>query len=284
MPFVDALAALLCELQQGGSVAANRVSQCTRRQLKELFDEGALEFTDNRSGRFIVVRNGRALARFARAQFPSGLYQAASKPLGLTRSENNTPLRQDTRKQPPVEPVLVRGFGHAVLHHTERDDPLPVADLTCISDVAAFFLSDDCEWYTNGFVALVTGTEAFRQIENRLKGIDMAFLTDGPPSPRFVRWLRSNPMRRARFLYCCDYDPSSVDVFIQLKTNCGNRLRMFIPDDLEARILTHGSSRRIQGTHRIMSRLRTVSDPDVHKVISLIDTHGMGMGQEMLFE
>lgn len=94
--------------------------------------------------------------------------------------------------------------------------------------------------------------------------------------------MASPAMKRAGLVYCGDYDPVGVDEYRELKKAVGDRMRIYVPDNLEGLLQRYGNRKLIQNSPDVLSMLRHSSDPTVRDLVDMMDRHGKGLEQEAL--
>jgi hypothetical protein len=189
---------------------------------------------------------------------------------------------RDAKRAPraDAEPLLLRGFGGACLHGEHR--VLEVAEWTRRAGLAAVRLDAARSWGFSGTVAVVENLEVFLHVERLGLGCDLALYAAGRLSQRVLAWLASPPLSESRFLHCGDYDPVGLDEYLRLANACPGRTRLHLPEGLETLLATYGKPELLRASPAVLARLRRCPDPDVARVVALLDRYGAGLEQEIL--
>ncbi len=277
---IDSLARRLSVLLKDGHLPAGTLGARHLERMRALFDAGVLEYRRAGAGRRVVIKNLEALEAFVDRLYPEGLGEI--KDTGAPPRSKAVAHFRDAKRamHSDAEPVLLRGFGDAVLR--SQDGELPVAVLTRLAGVAALSLTDDTTWRFKGCVAVVENQEVFLHMEGPDLSCDLLLYAGGRISGRVLRWLGSPAMRECRYIHCGDYDPVGLDEYLRLVAACPGRVQLYMPSDLERHFIRHGKRELIKDSQGILSRLRKNRDPVVKKVVDLIDRHGVGVEQEIL--
>jgi hypothetical protein len=210
---LDALADRLALLLADGRLPHSVLGPFNRAKLQSLFDAGVLREQRVGGGRRIVVENRPALEAFVRSRYPSGLgslVDAGAPPKSRAVAE-----RRDAKlaRRGDAEPVLLRGFGDAVLR--SGDDVLQVAEWTRRAGLAALRVDDPCPWGFEGTVAVVENLEVFLHLERIGVPCDIALYAAGRLSRRVLGWLGSPAMDRCGYIHCGDFDPMGLDEYLR---------------------------------------------------------------------
>ena len=277
---LDALADRLALLLADGRLPYSVLGPFNRAKLQSLFDAGVLREQRVGGGRRIVVENRPALEAFVRSRYPSGLgslVDAGAPPKSRAVAE-----RRDAKlaRRGDAEPVLLRGFGDAVLR--SGDDVLQVAEWTRRAGLAALRVDDPCPWGFEGTVAVVENLEVFLHLERIGVPCDIALYAAGRLSRRVLGWLGSPAMDRCGYIHCGDFDPMGLDEYLRLSEACCGRAQLLLPEDLEHYFATYGKRELLESNQAILARLRKKEDPAVQRVVHLMDLYGVGVEQEIL--
>jgi hypothetical protein len=277
---LDPLAGRLARLLAEGSVPATALSARQRERLGPLFAAGVLEEGRSGAGRRVEVRDRGALEAFARALYPSGL-EGVPGESPAPRSRAVAEVRDAKRAAgTDAEAVLLRGFGAARL--TGPAGALAVGEWTRRAGVAALRVGAGCPWEYRGEVAVVENAEVFLHLELLGLPCGLALYAGGRLSRRALAWLASPPMAGARYLHLGDYDPVGLDEYLRLARACPGRVRLFVPDRFEEVLAAYGKPALLAASPAVLARLRRSRDPDVARVVALLDRYGAGLEQEAL--
>jgi len=209
-------------------------------------------------------------------------------PSGLAGTERDLPPRAESvanfadsklGRRIDVRLVYMRGFGSTVLHRSSAT--MPLASLTRDFGVSAAIIDPADPWRMDGVLALVENLEPFLHVERVATGVDAALWYQGRIADRVVDWLVTMP--DLRMLHMPDYDPVGLATYLRVRARVADRVRLFVPDDLEVRVARFGKAALLSDSVAELSRVRTEADPAVRGVLDVIDRYGKGLEQEALF-
>lgn len=274
---LDALTNRIAELLESGSIPSSRLSRPMRERLAALFHVGALSDVKAGGGRRVTVTDPEAVRRWVNSAYPSGL--AGTERDLPPRAESVANFADSKRGRPiGVRLVYMRGFGTTALNRSSGT--MPLASLTRDFGVAAAIIDPADPWRMDGVLALVENLESFLHTEHVVSGVDAALWYQGRIAERLVDWLVAMP--DLRMLHMPDYDPVGLGTYLRIRARVGDRVRLFVPDDLEVRVARFGKAVLLSDSIAELSRVRTDADPAVRGVLEVIDRHGKGLEQEAL--
>lgn len=277
---LDHLAECLSILLERGYLPASRLGSAAKKSLRPLFDAGVLEEVRAGAGRRVMVRDRAAVGAFARSRYPSGLTGHAHTSLPA-RAEAVAHFADAKRARPTgLRVMLLRGFGDAVL--TSGDAVLPVSEWTRTAGVAAICFRDRIPWTFKGRIAVVENMEVFLHFEALNLPAEIVIYAGGRLAAAVIDWLASPLTHGSPILYLGDYDPVGMDEYLRLKKACGERVGLFIPAEIERLFAKYGKRQLVSDSTAILKRLRREDDPDLKRIVSLMDRHGAGLEQEAL--
>jgi len=276
---IDALAEKLGLLLTQGTVPASRLSARDRVRLQGMFDAGVLVEEKSGAGRRVVLANAESLLAFITRTYPSGLEGLSSDLLPRSRAVME---QRDSKKSRELGPltVLLRGFGEAQLQ--AGDQILPVAQWTNLAGVAALHITDDKVWGFCGKLAVVENLEVFWHIEKIDPSVDLALYAQGRLSQRIIAWLSSAAMAEVQVIHFGDYDPVGLDEYLRLIQARPVRTSLYVPENLEDLLRRYGKKQLLDDSQAVLHRLRRVEDPDVARIVAMMDRWGVGLEQEVL--
>lgn len=281
MPPLDPFAGLLSELIKSGRVPRSRIGKPARRRLEPLFAATALKEERSGAGAVIVVRNREVLTAFAARCYPNGLEQLDSSSAGPRAA--SLMAYGDTKASGEGldrEIVLVRGFGVAT--GTILGRTVDIGAVTREMGCAAFVLSERDRPGLEGVVALIEGPEVFLDFERAGIKADITILYNGRISGRMIEWFASPEMEKASFLHCPDYDPVGLDEFARAQRVLGDRIRLYIPENIETLFAASRNAKIIEDNAVIKYRLAAHPNNQIQQILQLIDRHGVGLEQEAI--
>lgn len=274
----DAFARLLQRLAQEGRAPRSQFSVRSLRDLQSLFDCGALRQARSGGGLVVEVLNPETLAKFYRKRYPSEEGKAIAGP---PRARAVGMLRNAKRvRRTNMEPVLFRAMGPAVC--TREGVSCDLRAATIQTGAACLLLEEGQFWTLNADIAVVENLECFLHFERMGASAHVALYASGRLSELVLKWLASPELSHCRFMHCGDFDPVGLDEFIRLKTRVGERARLHIPQNLRRLVATYGRVDLLRDSAAVLHRLRAISDPDVRRVIEMLDETGCGLEQEAL--
>ncbi len=281
MPPLDPFARLLSDLIGAGQVPKSRIGKPARRRLEPLFAATALKEERSGAGAVIVVRNREVLTAFAARCYPNGLEQLDSSSAGPRAA--SLMAYGDTKASGEGldrEIVLVRGFGVAT--GTILGRTVDIGAVTREMGCAAFVLSERDRPGLEGVVALIEGPEVFLDFERAGIKADIIILYNGRISGRMIEWFASPEMEKASFLHCPDYDPVGLDEFARAQRVLGDRIRLYIPENIETLFAASRNAKIIEDNAVIKYRLAAHPNNQIQQILRLIDRHGVGLEQEAI--
>ena len=226
-----------------------------------------------------MLRSPQGLQNWIERRYPHGLDGHPSRLSG--RVEGVANLR-DSKGGHDLETALVhlRGFGDAGLQREGRR--FPVAQLTDDFGAASLVVRDGCNWLLSGRVYTVENLEVFLRVEELSDEVDIAIYTGGRLSELVISWLASCCTDEASIVHAGDYDPVGLAEYQRLKEKLGARVELYLPDELEERLIRYGNEALLRKSRRVLAKLRRCDDPQVRSVVELIDRHGRCLEQEAL--
>ncbi|MDQ6968063.1 MAG: hypothetical protein Q9M14_05200 [Mariprofundaceae bacterium] len=271
----------LRELQNNITVPASKFSTPILRSLAPLFDTGVLSKEAYRGGAIIRLNIPEVVEDFILNNFPS---EGNSHLIAESNRAQSILVSRDSKKgdssQTPF--VVMRGFGNCMLHHANRT--FDAAFLTDLSGVCAIKVDRDNFWSFEGSVALVENLEVFWDIE-KIMDVDLAIYLAGRISNKIIDWFASNDMKKARLIHLGDYDPVGLDEFLRIYGACGERVELYIPENIEYLFSSFGNAPLIRDKRKnqeLLSKLRLTNNKDVLSILRLIDKYGCIVEHEIL--
>lgn len=269
---LDSLAGIILSLQTDGGVPYSRLSVSVRKRALSLFDTGALAVERKGGGHVVVIRNQGALSGYIAATYPGGLYVTNVE--GEGNRTRGVRLYGDSKKTGSMdkEIVVFRAAFPAPPFLTGKHKGLALG---------SFVLSDNAGASFTGRIATVENHEQFINYNWETDEFDAAILTSGRASNRLLDWLASDSMKGAQYTHFGDYDPVGLDEFARMYAKLGERVRLFVPHNLEA-LFAHKKLKLVTDSGKMLFRLSALRHPDINRVIRLIQEHGGGLEQESL--
>ena len=273
----EAFSRLLRRMMDEGRAPRSQFSTRSLKNLQSLFDSGALRQARSGGGLVVEVRDPETLATFYRKRYPSEGKVVAGPPraraVGMLRNAKRVGRTN-------MEPVLVRAIDHVVC--TRNDVQCDLRAATLQTGAACLILEAGRFWSLTASIAIVENLECFLHFEKMSVAADAALYASGRLSDLALKWLASPELSLCRFVHCGDYDPVGLDEFLRVKGAVGNRATLHISENLEDLIATYGRPDLLRDSEAVLRRLRGVTDPDVLRVVRMMDENGCGLEQEVL--
>lgn len=276
-----ALARVLMQLLEAGSLPLSKVSGRVQEDLKGLVDADVLAVARQGAGRRYVVLQEIALQGVAERLFPEGLDAALTLAQSRREAVRN---RRDAKaaRAADTEAVLLRGMPGAVFRR--GDEVLKIGEWTLRAGYAAMELGAGEAWGFQGLVVVVENLEPFRWVEDVVPALraegGLAVYAGGRISGRLLGWLAKLAGEGCRVLHWGDYDPVGMDEFLRLKKACGGRAELVLPEGLEGLFRGYAKAELLTGNAAVLARLRGCGDDEVERVVGLMDRFGGGLEQE----
>ncbi len=246
---------------------------------------GAAEFFPSESGRGIVfkISNPRTFSDFLNSRFPMGI---DIDPKAILDRASAVLYLNDAKaiRLAVAQGIFVRSAKAGIEITTgDKASTVQVSMLTQEAGTAGLALSLERSWNATGQIALIENADTFWRYELVLPDIDLAILTGGNMSSRFLDWLASPLMDQCKLLYWGDYDPVGVYQYTRLASACAGRVEVYAPSAIDKLLPKHGKASLITRQYMYLDRLRDHdSDPFVRRMIELFDQHRRGLEQEIL--
>ena len=274
---IDTVAERLIRLLDVGFLAASEFSDRSRQKMRYLFDAGFLEEEACGGGFRVCLRDRVGVERWIRSVYPSGLHGSGQD---LPPRAGGVANFRNSKRGGGIGASLVflRGFFEIILRR--GDLVMDVVSLTAAHEVVGCCVRDSDPWSFSGRVLIVENGEVFLHAEDMLPLANMAIFASGCLSDRVIRWLAS--MSGVSVIHAGDYDPIGLWDYLRLKQAMPGRVELYVPSDLEKRIVKFGNRKILEDSEDRMIAVRRCADEAVLSVLSIIDRHGLGLEQESL--
>lgn len=269
-------------------LSLSQLSNRGRKQLRALFDGGVLSIESVGRGQVVLVRKPDGLVAWLRQNFPAFESQwLAEKTTGRAHS---IALRRSSK-------ATGSGAGAGVLHLrafaaqggvvTLNSTVFPVSELTTRHGVAACLIEAKSTLGIEGRTALVENLECFLRVEVILPKIAVAMNSAGRISDQLISCLARSSIAPAPLLHLPDYDPVGLSDYLRLRSALGERVVLFVPNDIERRFSALGDRKLISEKPRnraLLEQLATKTWPcrESENIFRLIKETGTGLEQESL--
>jgi hypothetical protein len=277
------LAKRLKRLSEQGAIPASHLSGTHREVLSALFATEVLVDVREGRGYCVTINKREAFSSFIAKHCPEGL---SDSDVGvMSRTEGIAKLRDSKQGRLSSEVVMMSAKPGYVL--VRGCDQLEVGHLTEMAGVASLVLDEGESgyWQFSGQIVSVENYASF--IHWRRMGIeaDIAIWTGGRISDRVIRWFKSSAMQGCTFEHSGDYDPVGLDEFLRLKKSLtGDRVTLFVPKDIEMLFERYANRTLLHNkiAAALLKRLRESRDPEVRRIVSLMNKNNSGLEQEIL--
>ena len=276
-----ALARVLKQLLEVGTLPVSKVSKPVQKELQGLHDAQVVAIIRRGSGRIYLRVDKPALEKVAQRLFPEGLEAALIQARSRREAVRN---RRDAKaaRHSDTEAVLLRGMPGAVLRRGSEE--LAIGEWTLQAGYAAIELGDLDRWRFQGMVVVVENLEPFRLVGEAIPQLKeeggLAVYAGGRMSARMLAWLVELSKDGCRILHWGDYDPVGMDEFLRLKRACEGGVELVVFSTLEDMFQRYAKTELLEGNAAILARLRGCGDELVEGVVALMDRYGGGVEQE----
>jgi hypothetical protein len=252
-----------------------------RKQVRTLFDVGAIERTRSGGGARLVCRNLDAVRAWIATHYPSGLEGTQDPelpPRARAIANYADAKRADAADR---SAILVRAFDVAKLH--AGDDVLDAAELTGRFGMCALARPDGRRWRFTGRLAVIENMEVFLHAERVIPELDAAvWAVGGVASERVLAWLGELAGSGTEVVHAGDFDPVGLSHFLKVREACQGSATFFCPPDLEARVRRWGKARLLADSAPLFDRLRRERDQTIVRVIDILERVTKGLEHEAL--
>jgi hypothetical protein len=271
---------VLQRLLTEGSLAESVCSRAFLRFVSSLISGSVLAWEKSGAGRRLAVRNASALANFLSQHFPNNENEVATMALrvqGAARFRDTKTLRGTGE-----EIVCVRGCRDGSLF--QQGQPVSVVEPTRNHGLLAFLLRTDSLYELHGRIATVENSTVFTSFDSLNTGLSFALYARGCFSRRVLSWLARQAATGLEIIHFGDYDPVGLKEYLKLRAACGERVSLYLPEDLPALFRKYSNPKLLQRrkSQFLLQRLRKTEDRSVLKVIRLIEETNAGLEQETL--
>lgn len=270
-------------------IPRSQVSAGGMRTLRPLFAGGILDVERSGGGEVVVVRDAAAFETWLLKRFPF-LDSQVTTPAGADRA-NAVALCRDSKAtgEGVAQGVLhLRAWGAPSITFCVDGREIPVAELTASHGIAACLLgSESVIDVNNAKVLLVENLECFLRAEALISDTFLALNASGRIPDRLINCLARSRLGNQPLLHFPDYDPVGLSDYLRLKVKLGDRVVLYVPDDLEERFKRFGNRKLISDKPKnriLLEQLDRCSWPcdASERVFKLIKESGSGLEQEAL--
>lgn len=285
----------LSRLVSEGRLPMSQVSASLLQLLRPLLEGGILQHTNSGRGEVLTVLRDHELRMWLSRKYPA-FEGGVAIPEGAQRAAA-VALRRDskaTRDGVSQSLLAMRAWGSVAEPVQIDGKPLEVTALTRTHNVAATVIGDVTVIDLGRARAmLVENLECFLAAETLGTDSTFALYSGGRVAERLIACLARSQIGQTPLLHLPDYDPVGLDDYLRLKQQLGERVRLFVPPDLEQRFerfsatsLITEKRRNRELLERFMAERPEPTDwpcPESARVFQLIRHHGAGLEQEALY-
>lgn len=253
--------------------------------IKSLQTCRAVEYVPAPSGRGVVllITDLATFLRYVGAHCPCGLdvdiHAIADRAEAVYQLADAKAIRQGT-----VQGIFVRSTKPGVvIRSIDGEVSIDISEATARGGGTGIQLSASKQWSFSGHVVVVGNEPTFWKHEVVLPDADMAIFGGGTLSHRLICWLSAPEMATCSITHWDDYDPCGVCEYLRLVRNCGDRVAVYAPAEVDQLLPKHGKRMLVTRQSQYLDRLRShQSDPYVRRMTQLFDKHRKGLEQELL--
>lgn len=286
---MNELPSYLAQLRTNGRIPGSQLSRSGRTLLKPLFNSGILNVESSGRGEVILVASHSAFEKWLPTQFPSYANQLGH-PVGANRARSIALRRNSKSGGLGVNRSILhlRAFGGNDTCITIDGKELPVEKLTTRHGVAACMILDNTFIQLPAEVTiLVENLECFLRSELIVPEARVALHSAGRVSERLVACLARSVLSHSPFWHLPDYDPVGLDDYLRLRAVLGDRVKLYVPANIEKLFDQFGSHDLIRKKPRnraLLEQLNTKTWPcqESAEIFGLIKESGSGLEQESL--
>ncbi len=276
----DGTAVTLVILRDSGSIALSKVSRSSLAALKPLLEAGVVTRKARGRGGILQVEERDHLLKFIDSLYPTGmdvLHREGSSRSGAVLLHRNS-KKHSSRSSIPV---LLRGFKG--VHLTFQGSTLDVSEQTRFFGCAAFTLDGTAAYPVySGRIATVENLEFFTEFHRISREKVLVVYTAGRASEMLLDWLSSPQLKNTTVIHYGDYDPVGLAEYLRIKNKRTDRTELYLPGNLEELVAKYGREELLAKSRKLMPGLRGSSDEAVRRVVSVLNSTGRALEQELL--
>jgi hypothetical protein len=284
---IDNLAYVLASLLEQGSIEASKIGSRARGELQALEKSGVLEQRRSGAGRRVHLVRRDALERYANKMYPNGFY--ADPTMDQSDRIGGIHAVRDSKRFRRDNAILLTVWarpGLAVI--SPQDDRLELGNWCtqagCGSLVIEHGTIEKWKFEEKLNIIIVENKKNFLKISHLVPDADLAIYSDGRLSNLAIQWVSKLALTGSTITHYGDYDPVGLCEYERLYHACGDRVRLYVPENIEELFSKYSNAKLMKrrGSSRLMERLRRSINVEVRTVIALIDEYGAGLEQEVL--
>jgi len=260
------LARFLNELKSG-SVPSSKLGKSDSSAITNLENLGFLTKQKKGSGQIYVLHQSSSYLIWEKNYFPQGTESAAKS--GKTRSMAVHTLR-DSKMSQQTSPFIEIRIN---------------SSLECEQIGSYFWYYDEFPYILGKSVVLIENLRTFLKSSSLFPSYHVAMRYDGIISDEIINVISKSD---SKILIAPDYDPVGLLSYVRIKKILGDRIELFIPDDLEKLFKSYSNrsllSSKPKNRQTLRNLLKGELDEDSLFVIELIQKYNAGLEQEVLHE
>lgn len=274
------LRARLRLLIESGALPSSACGQSFLRFIEPLLAAQVITRERSGGGRKLVVQDGPALERWFHDRFPLAEPPSGSARVSaLAQFRDTKALRGDTGCT-----VLVRCWSESAL--SRHGQPVRADTATQTHGVFSFVLDPATDYHVAASCAAIENPALLFSFETLglTQDLPLALYAGGRMSSRVLAWLASQDASDFRLVHFPDYDPVGLTEFLRVRSVLGARAALYVPNNLAAGFARLGNPDllRKKMSQKLLQNLRASAEPEVARVVELIDRHNAGLEQEAL--
>ena len=178
----------------------------------------------------------------------------------------------------PSIPLRVTKKGITIKHGNKIIDAYGI----CSTGMGLYLpINDDLgQWELNGRICLVENQRFFWEAEKVIQA-DYYIYLQGNFSNNVVKWLISPSVKKNHLIYCGDYDPTGIKLYLRIKKHLPH-CEYYLPNNFEDLLEKFGNSKDLTKQQRDFAKMLTNNDPGVHRIRNAFEKTGKTLQQEAL--
>jgi hypothetical protein len=136
------------------------------------------------------------------------------------------------------------------------------------------------EWELNGKICLIENQRFFWEAEKVVQA-DYYIYLQGNFSNNIVKWLILPNMKKTSLIYCGDYDPSGIKLYLRIKKHLPD-CEYYIPNNFEELLNKYGNNKDLTKQQRDFSELLIDNDTVIQRIRKAFEKTGKTLQQEAL--
>jgi len=272
-------AKILHKLSEAGYVRKSDFTETCFRELESMFNTNVLGIQKKGSGQRVVILDREIFERNVLKRYPVGLKKAING--ANTRNEAIRIYRDSKKSYKRTKETVVIKLGSPVCagRVSLNGKNLPIAQWCDLAGLAALRLDDGVKIEIEGTVAFIENIDVFYDFEKISSKHSYLFYTGGRISERLLQSLSIS----GQVTHFGDYDPVGCDEYLRIKKKFPNTV-LYSPMNLERLFDEYSKKKLISKSRAILQRLRSCEDPQVQRIVELMNKYNGGLEHEILLD